>query len=245
MAFGSLKKLHKKIKKYTDPRNAVKNTKKAVSGTTGKRVIRTIHKYEGRVVSVAAPVAGALFLGPVGAAAGTAIGTGARYYGEKQGALAAGHKGARVKKAGRRGIKAGLIIGGSVTGASAIAAAAGVGSLAAGPLLGGGTSAAAAAAPAATVGTAAAAGSGGGIGLGTIGSGLAALGTVASKVVGGGGKVGGGVYDTGGGADMGTGPDGTGGLLGGLGLDPATPEGQQKILVVAALAVAAAVVFLK
>lgn len=90
-----------------------------------KKVVRTIHKYEGRVLKVAAPIVGAAFLGPVGAAAGTAIGTAASYYGEKQGALASGKKGAQVKKAGRRGLKSGLIIGGAVTGVAGILAIAG------------------------------------------------------------------------------------------------------------------------
>jgi hypothetical protein len=253
MAFGSLKKIVKKVKKYTDPKNTVKNVKTAVSGPTGKKVIRTIHKYEGRVASVAAPVAGALFLGPVGAAAGTALGTGARYYGEKQGALASGKKGSQVKKAGRRGIKAGLIIGGGVTGASAIAALAGVGSLASGPLLGGIGGGGAAAAPAAVaVAPAAVAGSagaaGGGIGLGSVGSALAAIGGVASKLLGGSGaKVAGdGVQgDSGAYGPGGSSGGGSGSLMDSLGLDPSTPEGQTKIAVVLALAVAAAVVFLK
>jgi hypothetical protein len=90
-----------------------------------KKIIRTIHKYEGRVLKVAAPVAGAIFLGPVGAAAGTAVGSAASYYGEKQGALAKGRKGAQVKKAGRRGLKSGLIIGGAITGGAAILSIAG------------------------------------------------------------------------------------------------------------------------
>jgi hypothetical protein len=90
-----------------------------------KKVVRTIHKYEGRVLKVAAPVAGAVFLGPVGAAAGTALGSAASYYGEKQGALASGKKGAAVKKAGRRGLKSGLIIGGIVTGGAAVLSIAG------------------------------------------------------------------------------------------------------------------------
>jgi hypothetical protein len=244
------KKAVKKVVKYTNPKNTVKNVKTAVSGPTGKKVIRTIHKYEGRVASVAAPVAGALFLGPVGAAAGTALGTGARYYGEKQGALASGKKGAQVKKAGRRGIKAGVMIGGGVTGASVIGALAGVGSLTSGPLLGGiggGGGAVATAAPVAAASGAAA--GGGGVGVGTVGSVLATVGGLASKVIGGGGKVGGSVYDTGGGADMGTTGASDGSLLGGLenslGIDPGTPEGQQKLMVIAALLVAAAVVFLR
>jgi len=90
-----------------------------------KKVVRTIHKYEGRVLKVAAPIVGAAFLGPVGAAAGTALGTAASYYGEKQGALASGKKGAAVKKAGRRGLKSGLIIGGIVTGGAAVLSIAG------------------------------------------------------------------------------------------------------------------------
>jgi hypothetical protein len=99
-----------------------------------KKVVRTTHKYVGRVVSVAAPIAGAVFAGPLGAAAGTAVGTSARYYGEKQGALASGKHGKDVKKAGKRGLKAGLIIGGIVTGGAAVAAIAG-GTGAAGALI--------------------------------------------------------------------------------------------------------------
>lgn len=97
-----------------------------------KKIVRTIHKYEGRVLKVAAPIVGAAFLGPVGAAAGTALGTAASYYGEKQGALAKGRKGAAVKKAGRRGLKSGLIIGGIVTGGAAALAIAGGTGVAAG-----------------------------------------------------------------------------------------------------------------
>jgi hypothetical protein len=97
-----------------------------------KKIVRTIHKYEGRVLKVAAPIVGAAFLGPVGAAAGTALGSAASYYGEKQGALAAGHKGAMVKKAGRRGLKSGLIIGGIVTGGAAVLSIAGGAGAAAG-----------------------------------------------------------------------------------------------------------------
>jgi hypothetical protein len=93
-----------------------------------KKIVRTIHKYEGRVLKVAAPIVGAAFLGPVGAAAGTALGTAASYYGEKQGALASGKHGAAVRKAGRRGLKSGLIIGGIVTGgAVALSIAGGAG----------------------------------------------------------------------------------------------------------------------
>lgn len=97
-----------------------------------KKIIRTIHKYEGRVLKVAAPIVGAAFLGPVGAAAGTALGSAASYYGEKQGALAKGRHGAAVKKAGRRGLKSGLIIGGIVTGGAAALAIAGGTGVAAG-----------------------------------------------------------------------------------------------------------------
>lgn len=97
-----------------------------------KKIVRTIHKYEGRVLKVAAPVVGAVFGGVVGAAAGTALGTAASYYGEKQGALAKGRKGKAVKKAGKRGLKSGLIIGGIVTGGTAVAALAGAGGLATG-----------------------------------------------------------------------------------------------------------------
>lgn len=87
-----------------------------------KKTIRTIHKYGGRIASVALPIAGAIVGGPAGAALGSTLGTAASYYGEKQGALASGKKGAAVKKAGRRGLKRGLIIGGVVTGGAAVGA---------------------------------------------------------------------------------------------------------------------------
>lgn len=97
-------------------------------GKRAKKIIRTSHKIGGRILSVAAPIAGAIIAGPAGAAAGAAVGTAASYYGEKQGALASGKKGSAVKKAGRRGIKRGAIIGGGVTlGAGALALGAGTG----------------------------------------------------------------------------------------------------------------------
>lgn len=234
-------KLGKSFRKIVNPKNAIKNVKKAVSGKTGKKVIRTVNKYAGRVTSVVAPVAGALFLGPVGAAAGTALGTGARYYGEKQGALASGKKGAQVKKAGRRGIKAGVIIGGSVTGASLLAAAAGVGGLASGPLLGSSAAAPAAAAPAAAAAAApAAAAAGGGSGglLAGIGAGISTIGGVASKLLGGGKVVGGAPGDAGAAGAYDASGGGGGGIFSGTGLDTATPEGRSNFLMLAAAGVA-------
>lgn len=90
-----------------------------------KKAIRVTHKYVGRALAVAAPIAGALVAGPLGAAAGTAVGTAAKAYGEGQGARAKGKKGKSVKKAQRRGAKGGLMIGGAVTGLSVVGAIAG------------------------------------------------------------------------------------------------------------------------
>jgi len=240
-----LKKVLKKVKKFTDPKLHLKNVKRAVSGTTGKKVIRTIQKYEGRVVSYAAPIVGGLFGGVVGAAAGTAVGTIARQHGEGQGARAKGKHGSAVKKAQRRGRKAGLMIGGIVTGGAVIGAAAGVGGLTTGALFSGGASAAGAgggaAAAAATSGAAAAGGSGAGV-LGGIGAALSTVGTLAGKFLGGGKVVG--ASGPEGAADLGSGPgpDGGGGGLGdfldGTAIDPQTPEGKTNFMLFAAAVVA-------
>ncbi len=94
-----------------------------------KRHARVVRKYAGRAASVVLPIAGAIVAGPAGAAVGTALGTAASWDAEKNAARLKGKKGRRVRKAGRRGIKAGLIRGGLITagaGAAALVAGGGV-----------------------------------------------------------------------------------------------------------------------
>lgn len=233
-----LKKVLKKVKKFTDPTKHLKNVKRAVSGDTGKKVVRTIRKYEGRVLSYAAPVVGAAFGGVLGAAGGAALGTLARQYGEGQGARAKGKKGAAVKKAERRGRKAGLIIGGIVTGGAAIGAVAGVGGLTSGFALGGSSAAAAGGGAAAAAPVAAAAGGSSTGLLGGIGAALTTVGTVATKLLGGKAPSGGVVTEQYGGTEGGDGAFSSGdGFLSGSGLDPATEHGRGSLMLLAAAAV--------
>lgn len=98
-----MKKLRKKLKKI------------------GRKAIAVTSK----VASVAAPVVGAAFFGPAGAAAGTAAAAAHARYAGAAGARAKGKHGKDARKAGRKAAVRALKIGAAVTGGSAILAVAG------------------------------------------------------------------------------------------------------------------------
>jgi len=83
-----------------------------------RKAFKKTLKRVGTVVSVAAPIAGGVFLGPLGAAAGTALGSLAK------GATTAGNRKKKIKAA-----KKAALIGGAITAGTAVLGAATGGNL--------------------------------------------------------------------------------------------------------------------
>ncbi len=247
----TVKKVEKKVVKYANPATVVKGAKKV---TEDKHFRASFRKVTGRLDQIGAygiMAAGTLWGGAAGAAAGTALAQPMLHHAGRTLARSRGHGGMTARKVGRKQAKYGLITGGILTGGALVGAAAGVGGLTSGVLSGGAASAAGAgaaggAAAASTAAVAAPAAAAGGVSAGGvlagIGTALSVAGTVAGKILGGGGAGGGPqqVNVEGGAGAGGAGDSGPlGSLFGGTGLDPATEEGKSHLMLLAAAVVAA------
>jgi len=96
---------------------------------TAKKIGRVTQLWGSRVLSVAAPILGAVVLGPAGAALGTAVGSAAARFGGAAGARLKGKKGVDARTRGRSEMRRSLATGGAITGIAGGLALAGGGGL--------------------------------------------------------------------------------------------------------------------